>query len=110
MTDSGSISWPPSTTGNGLSVLTALQEQIGALILEGINVEVPSVEMDLFETGVLDSMAFVELLLRLEEAFGIQISIEELEVDRFRSIERIAHFVAKQAGLDGTSSASEMGG
>jgi len=75
-----------------------LQERIGKLILDGINVEVPSVDTDLFDTGVLDSLAFVELLLHLEREFGVQISIEELEIERFRSIERIAEFIASQVG------------
>lgn len=81
--------------------LAALQQRIGGLILEGINVEVPSADTDLFDTGVLDSMAFVELLLRLESEFAISISIEELEIDRFRSVARIAEFIAGRGTHNG---------
>lgn len=80
-----------------------LQKRISKLILEGINVEVPSVGTDLFHTGVLDSLALVELLLALEQEFGIRIAIEELDIERFRSIERIAEFVAGRTQGDGAS-------
>ena len=73
-----------------------LQKRIGKLIRDSANADVLSVDTDLFETGVLDSLAFVELLLHLERAFGIRISIEEVEIGQFCSIARIAEFVAAQ--------------
>jgi D-alanine--poly(phosphoribitol) ligase subunit 2 len=87
-----------------VTVPTTLQERISRLILDGLNLEVPSTDTDLFETGVLDSMAFVDLLFRVEQQFGVRVSIEDLEIDRFRSIDRIAEFVASRMGLDGASS------
>src|SRR5437867_1630151 len=53
----------------------------------------PSADTDLFETGVLDSMAFVELLLNLERSFGLKVAVDELEIENFRSIRKIADFV-----------------
>jgi acyl carrier protein len=61
-----------------------------------MNVQVPSTEADLFESGVLDSLGFVDLLARLEQEFGLKISIEQIEVENFRCIEKIAQFVAQQ--------------
>ena len=59
--------------------------------------EVPSPQADLFETGALDSMGLVELLFTLEQQFGFQPDIGDLDLDQFRSIERIAGLVeAKQ--------------
>jgi D-alanine--poly(phosphoribitol) ligase subunit 2 len=52
---------------------------------------------DLFETGILDSVGFVDLLLHLENEFGTKISLDELEVDNFRSAARIAEFIGSQA-------------
>lgn len=81
--------------------LLPVQERIGQLILDAVHIEVPTADADLFETGVLDSLAFVELLLRLEREFGISIALEDLELDQFRSIARIAKFVAARANLNG---------
>ena len=93
--------------GSKMTGPTVVQDRISKLISEGIHIEVPSVGTDLFDAGLLDSLAFVELLLILEREFGIQISIEELEIDRFRSIERIAEFVSSRTNLNGESPAGQ---
>ena len=72
---------------------TALHDQVAGVFLRSLNLEVPSPDTDLFETGLLDSLAFVELLLALERDFGVTTAVEDLEVDNFRSIARIAEFV-----------------
>jgi len=76
-----------------------LRERIANVISGALNLDVPSVDTDLFETGVLDSLAFVELLLQLEREFGVKTSVEDLEVDNFSSIARIADFVSARAGM-----------
>ena len=71
-----------------------LEDQLSRLFAEQLHVEVPSVETDLIETGLVDSLTFVEFLAQLEAGFGIQVSLEDLEIDRFRTISRIAGFIA----------------
>jgi methoxymalonate biosynthesis acyl carrier protein len=72
----------------------ALARRIAKLFTDRLHTEVPSADTDLFETGILDSLRFVELLAALEEAFGVHITVEELEIDDFRSVSRIADFLA----------------
>jgi D-alanine--poly(phosphoribitol) ligase subunit 2 len=60
---------------------------------EKLLVEVESSDTDLLDSGILDSMAFVELLLNLENEFGFQVAIESLDIENFRSISRIAELV-----------------
>jgi len=36
----------------------------------------------------------VEFLAQLEAGFGVRVSLEDLEIDRFRTISRIAGFIA----------------
>lgn len=74
----------------------ALTRQISALLAEKFHLEVPSPELDLIDTGYLDSLMFVEFLAQLEEEFGIQVSHDDLELDRFRTISRIADFLAQR--------------
>lgn len=77
-----------------------LREQVTDVFLRSLNLDVPSPDTDLFETGLLDSLAFVELLLAIENDFGVTTSVEDLEVDNFRSIARIAEFVnARMASI-----------
>jgi acyl carrier protein len=73
---------------------TQLQPRIAALFAGKLNVQVPSFETDLLDTGLVDSLTFVEFLAQLEQEFGIHVSLDDLELDHFRSIARIAGFVA----------------
>ena len=60
-------------------------------------------DTDLFETGVLDSLKFVELLVQLEQQFGTRVSLDDLELDNFRSIGQIAHFIVGRRGPPGAT-------
>ena len=75
---------------------TSLEHRITRLFATALNLDVPSADTDLFETGALDSLALVELLLQLEQEFGVTTAVEDLEVQNFSSIHRIAAFVAAQ--------------
>jgi acyl carrier protein len=79
-----------------------LHDRIAGLFAGALKIEVPAVHTDLFELGVLDSLAFVELLLHLEREFGITASIDDLTVENFRTIAHIAAFVQTRA--DGSDS------
>lgn len=72
---------------------------IASLLLEKLDLHIPGTDTDLLETGLLDSLGFVELTVQLEETFGITIPIERLHIDNFRSIEAIAAFVTSQQSL-----------
>jgi len=78
----------------------ALQQQVTALFAEKLNLDVASAETDLIETGLLDSLALVELLAQLEESFDVSISTDDLELENFRSIDSIARFVAFHSGVE----------
>jgi acyl carrier protein len=80
-----------------------LQHEIGELFSKRLNLEVSSFDMDLVATGALDSLMLVELLFQLEQAYGTVISIENLDIDHFRSIARIAEFVANHNGVESPS-------
>jgi acyl carrier protein len=77
----------------------ALQQQVTALFAEKLNLDVASAETDLIETGMLDSLALVELLAQLEESFDVSISTDDMELENFRSITSIAMFVMQRAAV-----------
>ena len=81
-----------------MSDVSGLRERIAAIFSGALHLDVPSVDTDLFECGVLDSLAFVELLLQLEREFGVTTAVDDLDVATFRSIATIADFVHARAG------------
>ena len=50
------------------------------------------------ESGLLDSLAILDLVHFLEEEFGIHISDDELSPENFQSLEAVAAFVAAKNG------------
>ncbi len=83
----------------------AIVERLRALFVESLHIEVPSADTDLFETGMLDSLQLVELLLQLEQQFGFRIKIDDIELDDLRSLARIAGLLAAHIGAADASSA-----
>lgn len=52
-------------------------------------------EESLTTTGVIDSMGVLELILFLEQAFGVQVADHEITSDNIGSIRNIARFVVR---------------
>lgn len=77
-----------------------LQDRITKLFSEKVHIEAPSPDTDLMETGLLDSLTLVELIVGLEEEFGIKIPFDEVDLENFRSVSRIAEFVSYQGALN----------
>jgi D-alanine--poly(phosphoribitol) ligase subunit 2 len=70
-------------------------ERLAAIFLENLNIEAPPPETDLFENGIIDSLQVVELLLQLERRFGVRIAIDDIDLENFRTLERIARLVTE---------------
>jgi acyl carrier protein len=77
---------------------TTPELQILSLVTDDMQLPVPDVATDLIDEGILDSLVFVDLIARLEETFGFEIDLSELEIDEFRSVRQIAVYVQAQAG------------
>ena len=73
-----------------------LEQQIAAFFAEQLSIDVPSPQTDLIDSGVLDSLKFVDLILHMEQKFGVRAASTDLDVDNFRSIQKIAAFVSRQ--------------
>ena len=81
-----------------MSDAVTLEARIVRILEAALHLDIPSAEMDLFASGALDSLAFVEFLLHLERECGITVPVEDLELDQFRTIRRIAQFVLARNG------------
>jgi len=71
----------------------SIQQSLSQLFMDAFNIRVPTISTDLFDTGILDSQRFIELLLRIEQQFNTRISIDDFELERFRCIEQIARLI-----------------
>jgi D-alanine--poly(phosphoribitol) ligase subunit 2 len=71
--------------------------RIRELFLEAVNIEVESPDQDLIESGLLDSLSFVEILLQIEREFGVDVGLAGFEIDDFRTVDNIADYVERNS-------------
>jgi acyl carrier protein len=77
-----------------MAELKGLEQEITRIFRDALKLTVPASDVDLIGTGILDSLAFVELVLQLERRFAIRIAMDGVELDHFRTIASITSFVA----------------
>lgn len=76
-----------------------LREHLAASL--GIGLDNHHDERNLLEEGLIDSMAVMELVAYIEEAFDLTVEDEEIIADNFRSLESMAAYVGyKKAGVE----------
>jgi acyl carrier protein len=96
---SGSTPAPAASSGREVAMeLTDTEARVRALFLSGLELDVDA-DTDVIESGVLDSIAFVQLLVDLEREFGISVRMGSLDLDDFRSVRSIARHV-ERAGVE----------
>jgi acyl carrier protein len=76
-----------------------------ALITDRLNIDVVDVDLDLIETGMIDSLALVTLITALEGRFGCELPLDDFDLENFRSARRITQYLATPGVLE-TRSAS----
>jgi D-alanine--poly(phosphoribitol) ligase subunit 2 len=56
---------------------------------DALNITAPGPDVDIIQAGLIDSLALVTLLFELEREFDVQLPLETLDVDDFRTIANI---------------------
>ncbi len=72
-----------------------IHSNVLAIVRESLTVENIDIEQDLIESGLLDSLALVQLMMALEDGFNITISPEELDIEDYRSIKTMSRMIAR---------------
>jgi acyl carrier protein len=83
-----------------------LTEQICNLFTDYLYVQVPSNDVDLIDAGLLDSLSLVDLLVRLEKEFGINVVMDQLDLDDFRTVDRIGDYVGRMVAAKDVNESS----
>lgn len=73
-------------------------EPLRELFLEELHVEMPPPDTDLLRTAVMDSLMLVELLVAIEDRFGVRLELGALSLDDIRSPRAIAALIAQRDG------------
>ena len=77
-----------------------VESRIHRIFRDGLELQV-DVDTDVIVGGILDSLSFVRLLVSLEEEFGLEVNLAELDLEDFSSVSSIARLVGEN-GHDAT--------
>ena len=70
--------------------------RVEGILRDRMGLEVPGRDADLLATGVLDSLALVDLVMHLERTFGNPIPLVDVDLDELRTVHGIARLVAER--------------
>ncbi|MDI9472052.1 MAG: phosphopantetheine-binding protein [Bacillota bacterium] len=76
------------------AILTAMEEVLG---LEEDDL-IENLDLDLFESGLVDSLAIVSLISVIEGHIGGKIAIKQLSPEDFKTINKFTAAIQKQVG------------
>jgi acyl carrier protein len=78
------------------------EEQIKKTITEFILSAINFADIDeddlLFESGIVNSLFAVQLMTFLEKTFSIEVTMDDLDIENFKSINAATAFVVKKNG------------
>jgi len=77
--------------------MTSEQEivaRIGGIFEDTLSMSAPAPDLDIIDAALLDSLTLVSLLFAIEQEFGMEIPLDSLEIDDFRTLQSIAKMIA----------------
>jgi len=72
--------------------LKHVESTVHRILRDELELEV-ELDTDIIESGLLDSLAFVQLLVELENEFGVTVELTLLELEDFSTVSNIARLV-----------------
>ena len=72
------------------------KETIKSFILDSINMPDLKDDDHLFESGIVNSLFAVQLMTFLERSFNIEVTMDDLSMDNFKSVNAASIFVDRK--------------
>lgn len=76
--------------------LTQVKTTLRAFIQETIDIGGLSDEENLFESGIVNSLFAVQLMTFIERTYDLEVGMDDLDIENFKSIDATAAFVLKK--------------
>jgi methoxymalonate biosynthesis acyl carrier protein len=78
-----------------------VKETVKRFILSSINIAHLGDDDNLFEAGVVNSLFAVQLMTFIEKTFAIEVGMDDLDIENFKSLSAAAAFVVRKNGRRG---------
>lgn len=81
------------------TTMTAYSDKIKEFIITEVNPDLGLQSLDddqpLIDSGIVDSLGVLRILAFLDEAFGIDLSGDEIKLQNFRNVKTICELIAR---------------
>ena len=74
-----------------------VKETVRNFINSSINIDGLGDDENLFESGIVNSLFAIQLMTFVERSFGIEIGMDDLEVENFESVSATAAFINRKS-------------
>ena len=78
---------------------TQIKQALREFILRSVRIPALGDDEDLFDSGIVNSLFAVQLMTFVEKTFAIEVAMEDLEIDNFRSLNATTGFVLRKNGV-----------
>jgi methoxymalonate biosynthesis acyl carrier protein len=75
-----------------------VKETVRNFILSSIAIPKLADDDDLFESGIVNSLFAVQLMTYIEKTFAIEVGMDDLDIENFKSLNATTAFVLKKNG------------
>lgn len=78
-----------------------IKETVKRFILSSINIPRLGDDDNLFESGIVNSLFAVQLMTFIEKSFAIEVGMDDLDIENFKSLNATTAFVVRKNGRQG---------
>lgn len=75
-----------------------VKETVKRFILNSINIRHLDDDDNLFESGIVNSLFAVQLMTFIEKTFAIEVGMDDLDIENFKSLNAATAFVVRKSG------------
>jgi len=76
----------------------SVKETVRQFILSSINIPDLRDDDDLFELGIANSLFAIQLMTFIEKTYALEVEMEDLDIENFKSLSASTAFVMKKSG------------
>jgi acyl carrier protein len=77
--------------------INQVKETVRKFINNSINIDGLGDDENLFESGIVNSLFAVQLMTFVERGFGLEIGMEDLDFENFKSVNATAAFINRKS-------------
>jgi len=73
-----------------------IMQNVGEYIVQNVGMDDIDHDLDIFEEGLVSSLFAIELMTYLERNFEVKVTMEDLDMDNFKSVNSICEYIMEK--------------